>query len=71
MDPKTTLAEMRHLAEAIQIMREDDRRDQDEELLELARRLAELVQAMDEWISGGGFLPPDWRPLLNPNPYPG
>lgn len=24
-------------------------------------RLAELVQALDEWIKGGGFLPKDWQ----------
>lgn len=25
-----------------------------------ARRLAELVEAMDEWLSAGGFLPERW-----------
>lgn len=25
-----------------------------------AVRLAELVQALDEWIGAGGFLPVDW-----------
>jgi hypothetical protein len=24
-------------------------------------RLAELVQALDEWIRGGGFLPEEWN----------
>lgn len=27
-----------------------------------AERLAELVEALDEWITGGGFLPQGWRP---------
>jgi len=31
-----------------------------EGLLDDAARLAELVQAMDEWLRGGGFLPAAW-----------
>lgn len=27
----------------------------------LGMRLAELAQALDEWITKGGFLPADWQ----------
>lgn len=56
MDPDANLAEQRALAATI--ISDDgpaERRVQDGE------RLAELVEALDEWITSGGFLPTEWR----------
>lgn len=50
MDPNATLAEIRALVAACQA---GDIIDGD--------RLAELVSALDEWITGGGFLPAAWQ----------
>jgi hypothetical protein len=57
MDPNANLAEQRRIAERLimnQIGREQER-------LHDAARLAELVEALDEWITNGGFLPDAWR----------
>lgn len=59
MDPNATLAEMVGLAELIQKDYEDEDGngvDQDD-----ANRLAELVEALNNWILKGGFLPKAWR----------
>lgn len=56
MDPNANLEEQRALASKIL-----DRCDAGDEIYGLdAVRLAELVQALDEWINGG-FLPAEWR----------
>ena len=58
MDPNATLREIRKLVEEIQ------RRTLDEEECNVSDdfvRLAELTQALDEWICKGGFLPNEWR----------
>jgi hypothetical protein len=34
---------------------------QENELVHYAYRLAELVEALDGWIKGGGFLPSSWQ----------
>jgi hypothetical protein len=54
MDPDATLSEMRELANDLGATGsfEGD-----------ADRLAELVQALDEWLSKGGFFPKAWRPF--------
>jgi hypothetical protein len=55
MDPEANLAEQRRLADAIlqgTPTAADGRR---------AVRLAELVEALDGWLSSGGFLPAAWR----------
>lgn len=49
MDPNATLAEIRTLVDAQQAGAAID-----------GARLAELVLALDEWITGGGFLPIAW-----------
>lgn len=58
MDPNATLRELRQLAAQI-ITDYDDVEgngiDQDD-----ANRLAELVEALDDWITKGGFLPGAW-----------
>lgn len=49
MDPNANLAELRELASA---QLNGGQTDPD--------RMAELVEALDEWITRGGFLPADW-----------
>lgn len=51
MDPNVTLAELRRLA-ALAVERRADRNDAD--------ALGEHVQALDGWLTGGGFLPQAW-----------
>lgn len=50
MDPDANLDEALELAVVLERYEDDD-----------ARRLAELVLALNEWISRGGFLPAAWQ----------
>lgn len=59
MDPDANLAEQRRLAKEL------SEAASDEWTRGRAGRLAELVQALDEWICKGGFLPKDWRENLS------
>jgi len=52
MDPSANLDEQRELSSAI-LRGEYTNGDAD--------RLAELVEALDEWISKGGAIPRDWE----------
>ena len=66
MDPDANLAEQRRLtARYMQLEEKCDRcgtTPQDAlELAELGLGLAELVIALDEWITKGGCLPLAWR----------
>ena len=70
MDPDANLREQRAIA--VDVMAIWDNSDaetcgfteeQQGELTEHAIRLAELVQALDQWISRGGFLPQPWQNL--------
>lgn len=54
MDPNANLEEMRRLAG--KLLADEFEIDSAD-----AERLAELVQALDAWISKGGFLPRDWQ----------
>jgi hypothetical protein len=54
MDPNANLKEQREIAKRIL---SDDGEDTGYD----AVRLAELVEALDEWIMKGGFLPKEWR----------
>lgn len=59
MDPNATLAEIRQLT--TEIARQVDSGAiiaYDE--YDALRRLCELMQGLDEWITLGGFLPADW-----------
>jgi hypothetical protein len=59
MDPDANLEELRALSAAmIKAYDSEDSNgiDQDD-----AARLAELVQALDAWITRGGFLPTAWQ----------
>lgn len=58
MDPNANLAEQRRLQKKIdEVMPSDDDTAYVEDLVSLAV----LVEAMDEWLSSGGFLPDAWR----------
>lgn len=61
MDPNANLAEQQLLA--ARILDGDDYVDSGD-----AVRLAELVQAMDEWIKKGGFLPTEWQASRDTKP---
>lgn len=52
MDPNANLAEQRRLTARILNNESDASQD--------ALRLAELAEALDEWITKGGFLPDAW-----------
>lgn len=53
MDPSANLAEMRRIVARVN---EGDSTDHSADLV----RLAELFDALDNWIAGGGFLPTAW-----------
>jgi hypothetical protein len=54
MDPTTALKNAREAADAILRSSLDDR-------AELAVELAEAFEALDEWLSLGGFKPEEWN----------
>jgi len=66
MDPNAALAAIREAQAIIQPHVEDEHWDDDmryalgDDLKEAIESLAEHVQALDEWLSKGGFLPHDW-----------
>jgi hypothetical protein len=64
MDPHANVREQRELAAKIVALIDEGTRDDGtlvdeaaQEIAELADRLAELVQALDEWRRNGGFDP--------------
>lgn len=59
MDPNVTLEEARRVAEQIRLER--DQHGEDFTIADLGERLAELVEALNSWIMGGGFLPQAWE----------
>lgn len=56
MDPNATLQELIELAEQVNATPSDGDIDWAD-----ATRLAELVTALDGWLSTGGFLPQRWE----------
>ena len=61
MDPNENLAKQRELQKWLNEYDEPFDRDDDEEYVEKLVDLAILVEAMDEWLSKGGFLPDAWK----------
>jgi hypothetical protein len=58
MDPDATLRLIRVMAEPV----ENGRRGYDRhEAIEELEHLAELVRALDRWLSRGGCLPKEWQ----------
>lgn len=60
MDPDVNLEEQRKLAARL-IAQIDSEPADDVIDLDDVDRLIELVQALDQWISRGGFLPQAWQ----------
>lgn len=86
MDPDTNLERQREIAQEIVTIIDssegDDWSETERSVLEqvsaLANELADLVSALDEWITKGGFLPAEWtrseqppsvRPQDHDSPY--
>jgi hypothetical protein len=57
MDPDANLKEQRELVRDIRRYIENEGRAPTDD----TDRLVDLVEALDEWIVKGGFLPRDWR----------
>lgn len=60
MDPTACLKEIREIADRMYDAVWIDHRTPTQRYLDDSRRLAELVPALDEWITRGGFLPSPW-----------
>jgi hypothetical protein len=58
MDPNACLKEIRQIIANAREMEEDG---EDGDLLYDQDRFLDLVEALDSWISKGGFLPKDWK----------
>lgn len=56
MDPNANLAEIRELTS--RLLKQDQFSHENEED---GIALAEFVEALDQWLSAGGFLPKDWQ----------
>lgn len=65
MDPNETLRQIRA---HIKAMNEADEKEDAAAYAFAAMQLAESVEAMDEWLSKGGFLPEEWE--LVPEVFP-
>lgn len=61
MDPNVNLAEQRSIARCLLDMHDSGNVLDAGEIEENAIMLADLVIALDEWITKGGFLPTTWR----------
>lgn len=60
MDPNANLRELRDTITEINKCHDLDHPRESCACADLADRLAELTEAMDGWLSRGGFLPSDW-----------
>lgn len=67
MDPNANIDEQLDLMKRIQAIADATRADgfftddQRANLISMGLRLAELVEALDGWLNGGGFLPERWH----------
>jgi hypothetical protein len=57
MDPNACLNEIRQIIANAREMEEDG----EDDLIFDQDRFLDLVEALDGWISKGGFLPKDWK----------
>lgn len=66
MDPNQNLDEQLDIAKRIQQLADSDEPLERfaEKLEALAEELADRVEALDHWITGGGFLPARWQDAL-------
>jgi hypothetical protein len=58
MDPNKTLASLRAALEDARAAAEGDSNDAE---IEAWQEVGEYVEALDEWLTKGGFLPDDWE----------
>lgn len=58
MDPNTTLAMIRRIAD---LTADTDTDDLSESDIQSLSELAVLISSLDAWITGGGFLPDAWQ----------
>ena len=66
MDPDENLKTQRDLShELSETLFDDEDKPLSKETEETCARLAESVQAMDEWIRRGGFIPKEWARNAN------
>jgi hypothetical protein len=56
MDPTATLIAIRAIVRTMETTKSS------QHLIELGVDLSELVTALDEWMTKGGFLPFQWKP---------
>lgn len=61
MDPDQALEDVRAL---LRVWHSEAAKASSELLMEVTEDLVQHVQALDVWISGGGFLPRAWNPSL-------
>jgi hypothetical protein len=59
LDPNKTLSDIRAVVRRIHQAEDNDASAED--IARDAGELATLVQALDEWLTRGGFLPDAWR----------
>lgn len=58
MDPNAALREMRAAIQRFRVAQEMG--DHEEDQLGEAGQAVEFAEALDEWLSRGGFLPTEW-----------
>lgn len=61
MDPNRNLEEQRELIAEIMALEDSGDTSKLNEIASAGAKLAELAQALDEWIRNGGFLPKEWQ----------
>jgi hypothetical protein len=66
MDPNAALENARNAAR--EFIRGIDKEHPTEDILDNANTLAEAFQALDQWITRGGFLPSAWDESWQDNP---
>jgi hypothetical protein len=54
MDPNATLRDIREMIESLAMSQSTDN------LLDLGEELASAFEQLDNWLTGGGFLPDEW-----------
>jgi DNA-binding transcriptional MerR regulator len=74
MDPTACLHEIRELVKKLRALQAEEstawRRGIPEEIADVADQLADYQEALDDWLSRGGFMPNQWnaRPAAAPEP---
>lgn len=63
MDPDEALQQLR---EALSVAREAAEGDSNDAEIEAWQEVGDCVEALDDWLSKGGFLPGGWNPEPRP-----